>query len=129
MVVELSKQAIKQRFRIENGLLVKYILDSEGNLIRKRKNWKSSKRAYSRQFLEDSCSHCSAQNNLTIHHKKPISLGGSKEKVNCITLCKECHVKIHKLGTIKSSTKDKDLVPKSLLVLEKGIWGEYRIVD
>lgn len=126
MVVELSKQAIKQGFRIEKGLLVKYILDSEGNLIRKRKNWKSSKRAYSRQFLEDSCSHCSAQNNLTIHHKIPISLGGSKEKENCITLCKDCHVEIHKklIKGVKKVCKQ-----ESFLVLEKGLWGEYRIVD
>jgi hypothetical protein len=116
----LSEEAIKCGFRLENGSVVKYLVGINGELIRKRKNWKNSARVYSRQFLKDKCEKCGSTIFLTIHHKVPLSKGGSKEEDNCITLCNDCHKLEH-----SHPKKDKR---ESILILEQGLWGEYRII-
>lgn len=119
-VITLSNTALKKGFRLENGLVVKWKIDDEGNLIRKRKNWKSEERSFSRQYILDRCEECGSVNNLTIHHKKPLSTGGSKHRENCVTLCGECHKLIHQ-------HKRRSKQEERILFLEKGLWGEYRI--
>lgn len=42
------------------------------------------------------CQHCNVQSNLQVHHIIPRSKGGSNAVGNGITLCKECHYKLHK---------------------------------
>ena len=91
MELALSEVAIRQGFRVEKGRVVKYSIDAAGNLLRRRKNWANSYRAYSRQFIKDNCENCKTTFDLTIHHIVPLSKGGSKEEDNCQTLCRPCH--------------------------------------
>jgi len=37
------------------------------------------------------CANCGSVENLTVHHKQPLSLGGDNNIDNLILLCKECH--------------------------------------
>lgn len=125
MELVLSKEAIKQGFRIEKGLVVKYVLDHEGNPIRKRKNWRNRIRSYSRQFIQDRCEKCKSKKNLTVHHIIPLCLGGNGERENCQTLCKDCHRIFHMKNPIKIPKQRKERIP----IFEKGRWGEYRLIN
>lgn len=117
----LSNEAIKSGFRIEDGKVVKYILGEKGELIRKRRNWQNSIRQKSRQFIKDKCESCKSPDNLSIHHKVPISKGGLADRENCITLCWYCHGKEHNIIRQREHRK----IQQSFV---KGEWGEYRIV-
>lgn len=137
-LVELSKQA-KRGFRIKSGRLIKY---TNG---RKRNHWINHYRHLSRKHLKDKCENrrCNTIHNLTIHHIIPLSSAKSEielkklcEAENCKTLCVKCHSELEQRIALernnKSKFKKKDELGKklsSLLVLEKGLWGEYRIVD
>lgn len=41
------------------------------------------------------CQNCKSKDNLQVHHKIPVSFGGSNEISNLKILCKNCHEKIH----------------------------------
>ncbi len=125
---------------MEKGKLVKYTKNG-----RKRNHWISHYRHLSRKHLKDKCENrrCNTIHNLTLHHKIPLSSAKSEEelirlceKENCKTLCKKCHEelehrinlmnnnkikKVRKLQKVKESSE-------SFLILEKGLWGEYRII-
>ena len=140
---------MKQDFKIEHGRLVKYTKDG-----RKRNHWISHFRHLSRKFLKSKCenSKCnfiiSKKNYLTIHHKIALSTAKSEEELrrlceedNCQTLCKNCHSELERELSLKRNGKGnkkkkvklvkkvklEKLSSESLLVLEKGLWGEYRI--
>ncbi|MHC1630989.1 MAG: HNH endonuclease, partial [Methanotrichaceae archaeon] len=60
------------------------------------------------------CQICGKSTDLTVHHIRPLGMGGSEEKdvaENMITLCSECHRKIH-AGTlhIESFTSDELII-------------------
>lgn len=44
-----------------------------------------------KKTLSSKCQVCGNRQNLEIHHKIPLSLGGSNEKENLEVLCKNCH--------------------------------------
>ena len=45
------------------------------------------------------CKTCSAKSDcLTVHHIVPVSDGGGDELTNLITLCTNCHVRVHQEG-------------------------------
>lgn len=88
--MKLNQQLISRGFRVENGNLVKYTQDG-----RKRKNWKSSLRGKSQQFLKEKCEMCGRDYDLTIHHKNHLSKNGSASRENCLTLCRKCHDVVH----------------------------------
>ena len=132
--VNISKGVIKQGFRIEGGKLCKFTKSG-----RKRNHWINHYRHKSRKFLKDKCENrrCSTIHNLTVHHIISLSSAKSEEELinlceepNCITLCRDCHNlthykakknKVRKLQKVKESSE-------RLLVLEQGLWGEYRII-
>jgi len=144
----LSKEAIKRGFRIKGGRLAKYTKDG-----RKRNHWKSNYRHISKKYLKDKCENrrCNTIHNLTIHHKIPLSSAKSEkelrklcEKWNCQTLCEKCHKELEHRITLMNNNKIKKVkkvskVPKvklikskilsseGILMLEKGLWGEYRL--
>jgi 5-methylcytosine-specific restriction endonuclease McrA len=81
---------------------------------RARKNWVSEFKHKSRKFLKKECELCGSKENLTIHHKEPVtSHRGILKQIrtveelnyrvlneeNCQTLCRKCHDKVH--GFIK----------------------------
>jgi hypothetical protein len=43
-----------------------------------------------------SCDMCGSSETLMIHHIVPLSWGGVSSEENCITLCKTCHLAVHK---------------------------------
>lgn len=45
--------------------------------------------------LNSSCYICGNTNNLQLHHIIPLSNGGDNRATNIITLCGECHGKVH----------------------------------
>lgn len=44
------------------------------------------------------CQACKKPCKVEIHHKVPVSKGGSNEKENLIALCKKCHILADKLN-------------------------------
>jgi hypothetical protein len=46
----------------------------------------------------DFCAACGSTKELHHHHLVPKSLGGSNEETNLITLCHECHAKVHEIA-------------------------------
>ena len=137
----LQEQDNKSRvFRIEKNRLVKYTLNG-----RRRNHWKNSYRKRSRFYLKDRCENrrCTTIHNLTIHHKIPLSSAKSEEELielcneeNCQTLCEKCHEELeHRIKMMRNNkvnkvklVKSEILSSNSILMLERGLWGEYRIV-
>ncbi len=55
------------------------------------------------------CYVCGSEKNLTIHHIKPKSRGGSNDINNFIPLCRSCHDDFHKfLNKVEKGTHDWD---------------------
>ena len=42
------------------------------------------------------CQTCGSMQNLQVHHQQPRSLSGNDEEQNLITLCAECHARLHR---------------------------------
>lgn len=63
----------------------------------------------------DYCVACGNKENLHQHHLVPKSHGGSNDETNLITLCGECHAKIH--GN-RSKWNSSELTKKSLQALK-----------
>ena len=67
--------------------------------VRKRygRAWKRIRDSYA--AAHPLCEKCQAEGKLTpteeIHHKLPLSQGGTHARENLIALCKPCHAKIH----------------------------------
>ena len=67
--------------------------------VRKRygRAWKRIRDSYA--AAHPLCERCKAEGKLTpteeIHHKLPLSQGGTHARENLIALCKSCHAKIH----------------------------------
>ena len=67
--------------------------------VRKRygRAWKRIRDSYA--AAHPLCEKCQAEGKLTpteeIHHKLPLSQGGTHARENLIALCKSCHAKIH----------------------------------
>lgn len=59
--------------------------------------WKRIRDSYAAQH--PLCEQCKAEGKLTptqeIHHKLPLSKGGTHDRNNLIALCKSCHSRIH----------------------------------
>ena len=59
--------------------------------------WKRIRDSYVEQHPV--CERCQADGRLVptqeVHHKKPLSEGGTHNRDNLIALCKSCHAKIH----------------------------------
>lgn len=141
--MELNKELIRKGFRIENGQLARYT--PEG---RKRKNWKSTYRGKSQQFIKEKCEHCGTRENLTIHHVIPLSKKIIISESNCVTLCRSCHDLVHFTPKKVKDTKYKEEKRKrkekrkkrkekieqekkrfGILWLEKDKWGSYKIIN
>ena len=74
------------------------------------------------------CSKCGSCNNVNVHHKIPLSKGGTNNIKNLIPLCRDCHEKIHgfKFGNEKKAPMEnygEQIPPK-----KKNTTG-YRIND
>ena len=128
--MKLNQELIRRGFRVENGNLVKYTIEG-----RKRKNWKSTLRGKSQQFIKEKCKECGRNYDLTIHHKIHLSKNGGASEKNCQTLCRICHDKVHEIG-VKKKVKHKKHIPRKkkklkegLLILEKDEWGCYKIIN
>ncbi len=61
------------------------------------RDWKSIRARY--VALHPLCEMCLKEGRLTpveeVHHKKPVSQGGTNDFENLMSLCKSCHTKIH----------------------------------
>lgn len=44
------------------------------------------------------CQHCGGMENLQVHHIQPRGRLGNDEENNLITLCADCHEKLHRPG-------------------------------
>ncbi len=47
------------------------------------------------------CRQCGKRGDLEVHHIKPLSRGGSPAPKNCLTLCVDCHIKVHETPVSK----------------------------
>jgi 5-methylcytosine-specific restriction endonuclease McrA len=56
------------------------------------------------KYLNAQCERCHKKNNLTVHHKTPLSSGGKDDETNIKILCRKCQNIVH--GTDK---KKRDL--------------------
>lgn len=48
------------------------------------------------RLKKDRCELCQSKTDTTLHHIVPLSWGGKTSEENCITLCRSCHLKVHK---------------------------------
>lgn len=67
------------------------------------------------------CNRCSLTTNLHVHHKLPLSFGGTNKLNNLEVLCEECHQKIHKHKLVFETTKDIDNYGFDTKILDKKI--------
>lgn len=51
----------------------------------------------------EKCVKCGSEENLEIHHIKPVSVGGGTEKENLALICHKCHLSAHK-GSYNENT-------------------------
>lgn len=57
-------------------------------------DWKEIKNR--RKHLDGgACTRCGVTKNLHVHHKIPLSKGGSNKLINLVTLCNRCHEMEH----------------------------------
>jgi hypothetical protein len=75
---------------------------SEAQLLERIKRTRAPRRPISaalRKFILSRdgyrCTHCHSQDRLEVHHKTPISQGGSDDPTNLKTLCETCHAGEH----------------------------------
>lgn len=68
----------------------------------------------------DHCVACGSTENLNHHHLFPRSLGGDDDDCNLITLCGDCHSKVHE---VKANWKHSELTKKAMK--EKKLRNEY----
>lgn len=61
-------------------------------------------------FGKEECDVCGTTQNLTIHHFVPTAKGGADVADNRMTLCRNCHDKVHfkpkKRGSVARTTKE-----------------------
>jgi 5-methylcytosine-specific restriction endonuclease McrA len=70
-------------------------------------------RARRRKLKDSFCKKCGSDNDLYLHHIIPVRYGGVSSDENCITLCKNCHIKIHKkisLAMLEIADKYPDVI-------------------
>ena len=83
------------RQRISSGLMKTHIDNPKSPRLRLDPN---SYQELRKQILDRDgwrCQHCGSMKNLEVHHIQFRSLFGSDEEGNLITLCLDCHVKLH----------------------------------
>ncbi len=73
---------LRQRRKIAKTTITKYT------------NWDQA-RAVALDIAGWSCEKCGSFDNLSVHHKMPLSQGGTNEISNLVVLCKTCHEKNH----------------------------------
>lgn len=61
------------------------------------------------------CRYCHSRRRLRVHHIRPLSMGGTHDLWNLVTLCSNCHAQDHSF--IKS---------RGLCVIPGPEWEEYR---
>ncbi|MGD1042505.1 MAG: HNH endonuclease [Sedimentisphaerales bacterium] len=95
-IIEMIKH--RYRWRHKGGMcddsMQKYLSKHYGHILRNDdrypENWKDIRKdVLSRD--ENKCRLCNKEDNLHVHHVKPISKGGNHTPQNLITLCKVCH--------------------------------------
>jgi len=84
---------------LEKTANYEFLKNEGGNLITRRTwrewwNWHSI-RAIVLNRDNHTCQDCGNINELTVHHKIPWEQSGDDSLENLITICKECHRKIH----------------------------------
>ena len=91
-----DKRFCEEHEKLEAKRYEKYDRDPA---VRKRygRAWKRVRDAYVE--MHPVCERCQADGRLTptqeVHHKKPLSEGGTHSRDNLIALCKSCHAKLH----------------------------------
>ena len=94
---ELKYIRTNHELRIANIELNKFMA-----LTRKfRRTYPRPSDEWKKRIIEEvgKCEECGSTNieDLTIHHKTPLGMGGNNERSNLQVLCRECHEKIHPL--------------------------------
>ena len=82
--------------KLENKRYEKY--DHDPKVHKKYgREWKHIRDSYARQhpLCEECLKHGKYVATQEIHHKLPLSKGGTHDWSNLIALCKECHARIH----------------------------------
>lgn len=70
---------------------------------RERKNIDSSGRLRKKFItVESVCEICGSKENLEVHHKTPIVLGGKSNDENIEVLCESCHSRLHEKKQVRT---------------------------
>lgn len=82
------------------------VIENKKTIIHKDKWWAIKQEVYKKYGHK--CSKCGSCNNIDVHHKIPLSKGGTNNIQNLIPLCHECHEKIHgyKFGNEKQASME-----------------------
>lgn len=89
--------------------IARFERDVNGNLQaftasgRKRRWWKAEFRLRAKKYKKAACERCGAKEDLTVHHKVPLSQEINLFPENIETLCTLCHRETH--GYVKGAKK------------------------
>lgn len=92
--IPLSDVSISRIIKSYNLEYEKRIDYTKRNNYNRRKEIQKAKARGKYDGIKKQCV-CGKRTELELHHKKPISEGGSDDISNMIWLCKDCHKKIH----------------------------------
>lgn len=87
--IEVAEYILDDPTIINNAKIVRHELLNSNPIIQ----FKKSK--YNKNMIMDKCSHCNIDTNLHTHHIQPQKEIKNNKLVNLVTLCENCHHKIH----------------------------------
>lgn len=80
-------------------------IDAEHNITLNQSSRWAMLRQKAFEKYGSNCSSCTSTSNLQVHHKIPLSVGGTNDLDNLMILCESCHEKLH----MTSFTYDNDI--------------------
>ena len=90
---ELEKQIMGATLKIAQ---LRRQFKMEGYSTRKLRLTDDAKKLFI-EMRGSNCEECSSETDLTVHHKTPLSHGGTNKASNLEVLCLNCHRKYHKI--------------------------------
>jgi DNA mismatch repair protein MutS len=87
--IEVAEYILDDPTIIHNAKIVRHELLNTNPVVQFKKS------RYNGQIIMDKCAHCNNVNNLHTHHIQPQKEIINNKSVNLLTLCENCHHKIH----------------------------------
>lgn len=100
-------QQLKQKVRYRDQFKCRFCNNGRVRTASDGANWRSE--SSSEQFSSDKPNQEIARRYLSVHHIVPRSNGGRNELENMITLCDQCHLKLHEERIARGNTIESNM--------------------